>query len=263
MKIKKPEDIADYKSWLKKEHNVEISAKAESHYDIVANRIKVQFESSLFWINLSKKLKEFDDEYLINRKYPLLISDNIPKLELKPFDSFLLKTFRKNILENKNWPKEPEEGWILPNDWFSKINDIVRTLFIVKYLDGVEFLIDKIRSLCTAQNLIYNTQLEAKEEGYYAAHTYIGQEFTIPSMTLDPDKRTIYVELQITTQLQDVIRKLLHCYYEKRRKTTKKENIKWQWAWQSDEFAANYLGHILHYVEGMIMDIRKKQKGEL
>ena len=26
------------------------------------------------------------------------------------------------------------------------------------------------------------------------------------------------------------------------------------------EFAANYLGHVLHYVEGMIMDIREKQE---
>ena len=263
MEIKKPEDIGDYKSWLKKEHNVEISAKAESYYDEVANKIKVQFENSLFWINLSKKLREFDEEYLVNRQYLLLTSGDMPELELKSFNSFLLKTFRKNILENKNWPKEPEGGWILPNDWFSKIDDIVRTLFVVKYLDGVEFFIDKIQSLCTAQDLKCNFHFEAKEEGYYAAHMYVGQEITIPSITLDPDKRIICVELQITTQLQDVIRKLLHLFYDKRRKAIKEENIKWQWDWQSDEFAVNYLGHILHYVEGMIMEIRAKQKEEI
>ena len=38
--------------------------------------------------------------------------------------------------------------------------------------------------------------------------------------------------------------------------------MKWQWDYKSDEFSANYLGHILHYVEGMIVEIREKQKKE-
>ena len=48
--------------------------------------------------------------------------------------------------------------------------------------------------------------------------------------------------------------------YEKKRIMDKKPKFKWQWDYTSDEFAANYLGHILHYVEGMIIDIREKQK---
>jgi len=70
----------------------------------------------------------------------------------------------------------------------------------------------------------------------------------------------ISIELQITTQLQEVIRKLLHNYYEERRIRLKEEDLKWQWDYRSDEFATNYLGHILHYIEGMIMDIREKQE---
>ena len=46
---------------------------------------------------------------------------------------------------------------------------------------------------------------------------------------------------------------------EKRKRITK-ENVKWQWNYKGDEFTANYLGHILHYVEGMIMEIRDKQE---
>ena len=72
----------------------------------------------------------------------------------------------------------------------------------------------------------------------------------------------IPIEIQITTQLQDVIRKLLHIYYEERRKKITEDDIKWQWDYKSDEFVANYLGHILHYVEGMIMDVRSKQAEE-
>lgn len=71
------------------------------------------------------------------------------------------------------------------------------------------------------------------------------------------------IEIQITTQLQEVIRSLLHKYYEDRRKGVEAEGTKWQWDYKSDEFVANYLGHILHYVEGMIMDIREKQRKEI
>ena len=67
------------------------------------------------------------------------------------------------------------------------------------------------------------------------------------------------VEIQITTQLQEVIRRLLHKYYERQRSGRSTSDLKWQWDYKSDEFAANYLGHILHYVEGMIMDVRDKR----
>lgn len=56
---------------------------------------------------------------------------------------------------------------------------------------------------------------------------------------------------------------MLHKYYEDKRKGIREEDIKWQWDYKSDEFATNYLGHILHYVEGMIMEIREKQKEEI
>ena len=68
--------------------------------------------------------------------------------------------------------------------------------------------------------------------------------------------------MQITTQLQEVIRKLLHKHYESRRKRTTPDELKWQWDYKSDEFSANYLGHILHYIEGMIMEVRDKQEGK-
>lgn len=91
-------------------------------------------------------------------------------------------------------------------------------------------------------------------------HSYIKQTFEIPKATWDTEIVEIPVEIRATTQLQDAIRKLLHTYYEDRRKRVQKEDKKWQWDYGSDEFAANYLGHILHYVEGMIVEIREKQK---
>lgn len=262
MSNKKPNYPDGYKEWLKKEHRVEISDRTRTYYESVTSKIKKDFEKSDFWIQLTKNLREFDGNYRLKTGYPLL-AEIKPELYIKSFDSFLLKTFRKNILENKNWPNEPEGGWILPGNWYSKINDIIRTLFVVKYLDGVEFMIAKIKSICAQQDLPCSIFLEAREEGYYAAHLYTKQEFEIPKVTWDTEKIKVSIEIQITTQLQEVIRKLLHKYYEERRKRVKEEDIKWQWNYKSNEFVANYLGHILHYVEGMIMEIREGQKEEI
>lgn len=263
MTNKKPKDIDEYKKWLKEKHRIEISNRTQIYYESVVNRIKLDFEKSDFWIQPTENLKEYDGEYLAKTGYHLFTSILKPELCIKSFKSFLLKTFRKNILENKRWPDEPEGSWILPNNWHSRINDSVRTLFEVKYLDGVEFMISKIKSICEERHAESKVFLEATEEGYYAAHLYMRREYEIPKINWDTERIDVSIEIQITTQLQEVIRKLLHKYYEDKRKGLKKEDIKWQWNYESDEFVANYLGHILHCVEGMIMDIREKQKEEI
>lgn len=262
MNSEKPKTIDEYKEWLNTEHKIEITRRSCTYYDSVTNSVKADFEKSDFWIALPDNLREFNSEYQLQTRYPLLLPTEM-KLYEKPFDSFLLKTYRKNILENDRWPCEPKGGWILPNNWYSRINDIVRTSVIVKYLDGVDFLVDKIQSLCYEHSLPSEASLEAKEEGYYAAHLYTRMEFEIPRVTWDTEKVVVSIEIQITTQLQEAISKLLHKYYEKRRQMMKEEDIKWQWNYKSDEFIANYLGHILHYVEGMIMEIREKQREEI
>lgn len=260
MSDKKPKDIDEYKRWLKDEHDVSISQQTRTYYETVTNGIRNDFEESDFWIQLAENLREFNDQYHIDTGYPLFIPNFEPQLYIKSFDSFLLKTFRKNILENKNWPDNPTNGWLLPNNWYSRTNDIIRTLFIAKYLDGVEFIIGKIESFCKERDAKCKAFLEAREEGYYAAHLYTAQEFEIPKPDWDTEVVSISVEIQITTQLQEVIRTLLHKYYgEKRERIKRKDDTKWQWDYKSEEFATNYLGHIIHYVEGMIMGIREKQ----
>ncbi len=261
----KPKDIDEYKKWLREEHKIEISDRTKAYYESVTNKVKLEFEKSDVWIQLLKNLQEYNDEYHVEKCYQLLMLNLIkPELSIKPFDSFIIKTFRKNVIENKYWPKYPENGWILPNNWYSdsRIGDIIRTTIVVKYLDGVEFIANKIKLLCEQYKLDNKVFLEATEEGHYAAHLYIKKQYEIPGIEWDTQKVDISIEIQITTQLQDVIQKLLHKYYDKKRKRTTKEDIKWQWNYNGNEFAANYLGHILHYIEGMIIEVRNKQKEE-
>jgi hypothetical protein len=256
----KPKSIEEYKKWLSDVHKIEITGRDERYYEIVTTKIKIDFQKSALWQQLIKNLPEYNDEYLIKTGYPLLREiRSSPEILIKPFASFFLKTYRKNVLDNKKWPSEPPDGWIFPSNWYSRVNDTVRTLIEVKYLDGVEFIVTKIKLLCDEYDIQFRQFWEAREEGYYAAHLYITQDFEIPRINWDTERVNVSAEIQITTQLQEVIRKLLHNYYEDRRKISKGD-VKWQWDYKSDEFAANYLGHILHYVEGMIMEIRDKQK---
>ena len=265
MNNEKPKDLNGYREWLKKKHKIEISAQTETYYDLVTNIIKRDFEESNCWVALIDNLREFDSQYSLQKEgYSLLLTPrDKPTLYIKPFESFLGKTLRKNVLQNQNWPDEPDDGWIFPNKWYSQIDDIIRTLIVVKYLDGVEFMVENIHSLYEQHGLPCIFSYEAKEEGYYAAHLYTEREFEIPRPKWDTERITVSVEIQITTQLQEVIRSLLHTYYEERRARVTEEDKKWQWNYESDEFTANYLGYILHYVEGMIIEIREKQKEEI
>jgi hypothetical protein len=255
---KKPETIEDYKIWLAKSHNTKITEQTKNYYISVANTVKVDFESSQFWTKFTEEIVNYNDEFSLQTQFPLIERTEL-KLQIKSFDSFLEKTFRINVINNKNWPEPPQRGWVLENNWFTRINDIVRTLVVVKYLDGVDFMLKKIVDLCVNYNLDATKKLEAREDGYYAAHIHIKKEFEIPKRDWDTIRIPFIVEVQITTQLQEVIRKLLHRYYENKRRLPKLDDS-WKWDYRSNEFATNYLGHILHYIEGMIVEARERQK---
>lgn len=257
--MKKPNDITEYIIWLKNELQIDISSKTKTYYESVASKIKSDFESSNIWHKFISDISNYNKEYYLRTSYYLFSEKEAPKLLCKSYDSILDKTYRKNVLLNSNWPNPPDGGWITPDSWFSRINDVVRTVVVVKYLDGIDDIIKRFDSLCSIYNHQLKVDYEAKDEGYYAVHLYISIDFHIPGKDWDTVIVKTPIEIQITTQLQEVIRKLLHKYYDANRLATNKPEKKWQWNYKSDEFSANYLGHILHYLEGMILDVRDKK----
>ena len=258
----KPKNIDEYKKWIKEFHGFEISDRTRTYYESASNKMLQDFRGSSLWTTLLNHLSEWDQTYYLETGYYLFVGEPNPELNAKPFKSFLLKTFRKNVINNENWPEAPTEGWLLPDNWFTCVNDIVRTVFTVKYLDGVNFFIERLRSLCGTNQACCEVDFEAKEEGYYAAHAYTEHSCQVPKEDWDTKEIAVSIEIQVTTQLQEVIRSLLHKYYEESRKKLESPELKWQWDYKSEDFSANYLGHILHYVEGMIMEVRSRQKGE-
>jgi hypothetical protein len=173
-------------------------------------------------------------------------------LYTKSFESFLNKTYRYNFVKQRS-------DWLKPDDWYEALDDVVRTLFVVRYLDGVDTLIDNFTQLARSQGLKSKFERKCNDDGYYAAHFYVREHIDIIPPYAAPRGIDMWVELQITTQLQEILRKFLHTIYEKNRMSRTKAEIPWQWRYQDDEFFTNSLGHMLHNIEGFIMDVRRRQ----
>lgn len=234
--------------------------RAESHYNSAVLQIREGVKGAGAWQSLNDSLGVIDEKYRIKTGYRLLVETSPLVLLDKSFTSFLDKTFRANVVKNTNWPDPPDGGWLLPQNWFTRIKDIVRCLLVVKYLDGVEFAGKEIVRLFESKSQTCEFDLEARFEGYYAAHLSALFPVSIADEDWVPRPTDVSVEIQITTQVQELIRRMLHAYYEKRRTAVPSgDRSSWQWDYKSTEFSANYLGHVLHYVEGMIVEIRDRQ----
>lgn len=255
-----PTEIRTYRPWLKDELGVEVGKYTENHYDSVARKLRDDYSASPFWKQFRGRLKDYNERYLLQTGYDLFRPPPEPEIVTKPWLSFFEKTFRLNVLENDRSPEPPPDGWLTPDNWYSRIHDIVRTRVAVRYLDGVEYLMENVTTLAEELGVPCRVDYQAREEGYYAAHINITQEIEIPRMDFDTHRVQAQLEIQVTTQLQDVIAKLLHFYYERRRLIVAPgpDALKWQWNYGSDEFVTNYLGHISHYLEGMIMQARSR-----
>jgi len=265
MRDEKPDTVDDYTDWLLSARKCSTAYLNSTYYGNVRDKMKSDFEKSTFWEDLSQNLNEYNSQY--NKKSGCDLFENgaaqypkyVAELQVKSYDSLLEKSWRKNIINNAAWPGEPHGGWILPEHWYAKINDIVRTRFVVTYFDGVEFLVNWIMDACNKLKVKCDPSFESKEEGYYAAHIDIHQNFEI----LEPNFITTKIipariEIQIATRLQNCIGEVNHRAYELRRKKWERPKNGWQWQCNSNEFQINYIGHFLHYVDGILVNVRDR-----
>jgi len=201
-------------------------------------------------------MNDFEAEYRIATDFDMTVG-GFPDVLVKDWDRFLDKTYRRNVQDNTEWPEAPLEGWLIPPYWFSAVNDVVRTMFVVKYLDGVDYFGSKIEETARDHGLAFTPSLEYTELGYYAGHIVVAMDLEVTLESWSMETRKVLFEIQVTTQVQEVIRRLLHRHYE-RHQLGETMDRPWQWDYESPQFSANYLGHILHYLEGQIMKVREE-----
>jgi ppGpp synthetase/RelA/SpoT-type nucleotidyltranferase len=266
--MEKPENPRKFIIWWNDNFDDMIDLRVRKLYSDVSTFVKYRFDHSDEFMTLIHELRNYDAEYRQSYGYDLLMKkpEEI-KLEPKEWDGFISKVWRENVVQNthwndENWDKEvcqPNGGWITPSNWFERIHDIVRTRIVVKYFDGVALLVDKMSNHFLGCGCQIKPDWEAREEGYYAAHLNVTRDYEIP-VGLEIQKKKITIEIQVTTQMKDVITELTHKYYERKRETLVQPDIKWQWDYECDEFLPNYIGHMLHYIEGALMQIRNREQ---
>lgn len=250
-------NIARYKEWHGKILVEELDTKANSYEEltnILQRSVIAEFD---VWKDFCDSYTGINQDFLIKNDGELFTNGSPPEICIKPYTSVVTKLFRVNKLNNPCYPLEPTNGWAKFDNCCSKFKDIFRTTIVVKYIDGVQYIIDELNKRCDTSSMVLNRccDLEARDEGYYAAHFCVQIKTSEYISKLGVDN--LWLEIQITTQLQDVIKKLLHKHYEKNRIDLDQESKKnWKWDFTSQEFSVNYLGHILHYLEGIIADLR-------
>lgn len=250
--------LDDYPQWLEKTWDGdkrELSAGRFLHQQL---DLRTHFERSPFWCHVQRGLPEWAEEYNKLTGHRLFSGPAAATLDMKSWESFLNKTWRENVRNNPNWPQEPPLGWVLPDTWFERFWDILRTRFTVHYLDGVKFLVDKLELQAELDSVVPRVEAKAKDTGYYAMHIVIPQEFEVLGLDyLEPELRRSEIEIQVTTELQEMVGDLTHRHFEKDRGSLSTASRPWQWDYERPEFSPYYLGHVLHWVEGVIMNLRE------
>lgn len=220
----KPIDVKEYIEWYNKKFDCKINDYYE-YYEHATLKLKKNLLGVGFIEKMNIQLRDWQDRYFIDSNgFNLFYSSFDLELVIKPFNSVIDKSFRKNILLNKNFPNEPTNGWITHENWFERINDIIRGVIVVKYIDGVDFVVSKLKEFSDDNSYGLRTFFEARDEGYYASHCYLTISQSVIKHNWTKKDIDLQVEIQITTQLQEVIRKLLHQYYEETRCCKKMKN---------------------------------------
>ena len=148
--------------------------KAETWYKMVADSGITQLERSDFWQVLLSRLPDWNEAYMASHQgYPLLsLEEQGKRIDPKPYESCLDKSYRWNIRENDQFPNPPAElptnagrngsgtdkqhdpsFWFNPGNWFYDFPDIFRTRLATVYFDGVPFLLERIEELALMKTI--------------------------------------------------------------------------------------------------------------
>lgn len=254
-----PQNLKEYIEWAKGALSIDFENKEYSILHQV-NLVSVvnTIQKTPFYLNLNTKLNQWEKSYEENNNSQLLMDTKGLILLQKSYDSAVNKSFRCNVLWNSNFPDPPDKGWVTPANWFSTLDDLVRGMLVCKFIDGPNFIIDKLKEYTKELDLKCFSKSLQRDEGYYAFHCYIIFQVDLLDKH-STQQANVKLEIQVTTQLQEVLKSLTHQFYEHTRiqpQINKFDRSKWKWEYKSNRFKAGYLCHTLHLLEALIVDLR-------
>lgn len=223
-----------------------------------------EINQSNFWNDFKQMLKEVEVEYRKNyNNLDLIPHPDRVILYNKEVKSVINKAYRISVVDNANpfGSDKYHREFVRPENIFKKLKDIIRTEIIVRYIDGIDIIVQRLNDLAKKYDYGINIIVKDDEVGYYAKHVYISYDSNIVDFKFDPQKIKFTFEIQIRTQLQDAIKSILHSYYKQDRiKAIKAQSDRvWRWQFTKPRFATNYVGHILHFFDGLIIQIKNRE----
>ena len=232
---------------------------AERAYEFNLRSARLSVTSGEVMSDVLSALKEMTHDYASGKPQLLFYPpDRIDELSLlqKPFQSTIEKIYRHNIIYNRSFPNAPRNGWIDIPLLYEIIDDLLRTRLVCKYMDGPKFVCQQLTAHCDAHGIGSRFRELSTDAGYYAWHFY----FQAPAEIMINTKvevKMMWVEIQLTTQLAEVIDSLTHGLYEARRSGRVDAEAKdWKWDAGSQRFRSAYIGHGLHLLEGIIQSYK-------
>ena len=193
-----------------------IALPEPSKFNINVGLIERTVNQSPFMVDLDHELVAIANEYSTKPGLMYAFPDPAPALVTKSHASMADKVFRENCVYNKNWPKPPSDGFINGTNVYARINDLVRGRITCRYLDGPELVAKAMTRLATKYGLYSTYKQMATDRGYYAWHFYV----TIPCdliVASEVEVVEVTLELQITTQLAELLTYLTHDIYSSER----------------------------------------------
>lgn len=262
--MKKPETIPQYLDWAAEHLASDFKdPKSKRVYEVNLNISFNVISKHSFFSELQTQLENWDQEYLANTSTRLLMESSPPELVQKPYESAVDKSFRVNVLWNENFPEPPKKGWITADNLYFYFNDLVRCSIVCRFIDGPRYLTDLLMRFAEDHGLERRRYSQERDDGYYAYHYYVKFPLKLLNSNWDEIESYIEVEIQVTTQLQDILRSLTHSFYKATRVLPEKDSSKWKWDFKSNRFRVGYLSHTLHLLESIILESRDEVAKQL
>lgn len=262
------ESLKQYEEWLVREELMASLDSARSGYEKNRDLVLEHIARHDFWEQINNNELTWTEEFRNQTTYGLFRPKIGVGLDLvgKPWESYFEKTWRLNILQNRNAPQSPPQPmrwwigdkarrWIKPKDLYL-LNDVVRGTIVVRYLDGVRFLAARLEKLAESMSLPCEVIWQAQSAGHHAAHLYIDFECDWIDGGVTASE-TFKVEIQIVTEIRNVVREITHWSYENSRVGERRSGEEqWQWNPFDPAFVPNFLGHLVQYIDGTIVVAR-------
>lgn len=239
--------------WLKELESIRREVAVPGYWtNLEENCIQWAGEISVspFWRRVKQDLQSWKAKYRSQYGGALLIESVLSDFKGKGRERICSKLYQKR-LEKESFKKEvlDEKGPPIP-----KINDLVRTRIVCQYVDGVEFLGDKLFDLAKDMQCAPLRSREGRLEGYFAQHLNFDID-VLYRFGGSSDKATITAEIQIATGLSTNVWDTTHSIYEGSREN-KQSPENWQWNPKDPRFISNQLGHMIHLADGLLVQLR-------